>query len=307
MKKVLLSLALIALFASCNTTKPEVVIPQNEDLHVSITTSVKPLTRTTINKENVAFTNGDKVGVFETTTNVATAVDWTYNGSVWTPGTPMYWKDKTTAHNFYAFYPYFAANDANAVQMPALAAQTGDVAGLALCDFLYATPVMNKTYASSVDLAFKHASALIVLNVKSTASAEGGEFTSFTLGKDASNIATQYAYDITIPALVTTGATAVNTLTVTPAAGATLSGAGSTYYVVVNDQTPDGLELNMTFTKGGMAYSVKGILEVPDAAEKFVAGSVYSYNVTVDMTAVSLGNLSIGSWTPVDGGDIVAN
>ena len=62
-----------------------------------------PSSRTNMNGSNASFTTNDQIGVFETLTN-RNNVLYTYGTPNWTTTTPMYSKNSTSQHKFYAYY-----------------------------------------------------------------------------------------------------------------------------------------------------------------------------------------------------------
>lgn len=305
MKKLLVSLVILAAIAGCKRES------HSEELIITMSTSIAG-SRTTITGDVVAFANNDKIGLFETLHNGADAKEWTYtlSNTSWTSATDMYWKDKTSNHSFYAFYPYAASSDYTSIAMPALKSQAGDIASLSTCDFLYAEPVVNKTFttagvtAGKVNLNFKHASALIVLNVKSTAVVADATFTEFTLTKE--DIATGKTINLS-NSTATIGTPAENVISVSPSPAKTLTTTATPYYVVVNDKTATGIVFGIDFSKDSVNYAATGTLEVPDSKTEFSASTKYTYNITVDQNVVSVGDVVIEPWTPVVGGDVEAN
>ena len=120
MKKLLLFAATIGALFACSK---EEITPADEQ-KIPINISIGHSTRA----NDVAFEDNDEVGIFvvnyteETPGALAASgnqVDnakFTYSESVWTPDSPIYWKDKSTAADFYAYYPY--AESANTAAHP---------------------------------------------------------------------------------------------------------------------------------------------------------------------------------------------
>ncbi len=121
-------------------------------------------TRTGMTGSKASFVSGDAVGLFETTGGQAN-VPYTYNGTAWTASAPALWRDGTSVHTFYAYYPYKTGNSGTKVPVPVLASQTIGTTPSAAADFLAAGP-LSQTRSAGVGLTFTHAFALIQLNVK---------------------------------------------------------------------------------------------------------------------------------------------
>ncbi|MBQ5704324.1 MAG: fimbrillin family protein, partial [Alistipes sp.] len=112
MKKFLALVATTSLMLSCSQ---EDIVPTIEQIPINI--SVGQQTRA----NDDAFENGDEVGIYvvnysgETAGTLAASgnqvdnAQFTYDGSKWSPENSIYWKDSSTAADFYAYYPYSAS------------------------------------------------------------------------------------------------------------------------------------------------------------------------------------------------------
>lgn len=118
---------------------------------------------------SLVFSSGDNIGVF---VNDRVADKWTKgNDENWTstPST-IYWPDKVSNHDFYAFYPHQEALSKTSVPMPSLAGQTGTMESLSKCDFMVATT--KQSYGtngivsfSGTNNCFKHVSSLVAITI----------------------------------------------------------------------------------------------------------------------------------------------
>lgn len=130
-----------------------------------------PETRTSYpaNGSTASFASGDNIGVTETATTKGN-IRYTYNGTLWNTSTNMYWKDGTTTHTFYAYYPYNAASTANTAVIPLLNNQVVTTVPDASSDLLVSGPKTQKrndpTNGTNVPLTFTHAFSLLQFNVK---------------------------------------------------------------------------------------------------------------------------------------------
>lgn len=317
--KLLLSLSLAAItLVGCNNALNDQNEPSKDELLMGrIKASVSSSnSKTTLTDNDVKFAAGDKLGLFEVTNNGTSARLWTAtdNNSVieWNTADKMYWKDKTSNHTFFAYSPCdVAATDHTAVAMPALSAQVGDAASLTAYDFLYSVE-KTATYGTngSIDLAFKHANALLQLDIKASAATNNATYPSFTLTSDGiANTSTITLVD----GVSTISATNVPTITVTPATAATLSTTSTTYYAVINDKTKDVIKFSINFTIDNNTYTASGELTNTDTDpadpqdKSFEKGKKYKYTITVDRNKIVIVSATITPWTSVDGGDVAAN
>lgn len=123
--------------------------------------------RTSMSGSTASFVNGDKIGVFETLTG-RNNVAFTYNGSSWSTTTPMYWKDGTSTHTFYTYYPYNASNQGTSAALPILNQQTVSTIPDATCDMLVTSSAktQSRSVGTSVAFTMKHAFALLRFDIK---------------------------------------------------------------------------------------------------------------------------------------------
>lgn len=106
--------------------------PDSEDkIEISINPSIS------VRATEYGFETNDKIGLFVVNYNGSTPgnllnsgnhVDnmrFTYSG-VWTPDSPIYWKDKTTHADFYLYYPYSAVSNTTAYPFTVKADQSAE-------------------------------------------------------------------------------------------------------------------------------------------------------------------------------------
>ncbi len=149
------------LLAACQgqdvpTVTDEEKLPMSVQAEIENSSSANARTSTT-DGGAVSFVAGDKIGLF--VPDQIYPVVWTYSGSGWTPGKTVYWKDKTSTYDFYAYYPCsgdVSAVTASAVPMPDLSAQTGTLEKLGDYDFLVATQDCSYGTTGAVSFTGEH-------------------------------------------------------------------------------------------------------------------------------------------------------
>ena len=169
MKKLLLFAATIGLLFACSK---EEITPADEQ-KIPINISVGQSTRA----NDTAFAANDEVGIFvvnytqETPGALAASgnqVDnakFTYNGSAWTPDAPIYWKDKSTAADFYAYYPY--AESANTAAHPfSVKADQSLEEDFWASDFLWGKATNVAPSPNPISITTNHSLSRILVEVK---------------------------------------------------------------------------------------------------------------------------------------------
>lgn len=126
-------------------------------------------TRTGMTGSTAAFVAGDKIGVSEALTGRQNVL-YTFSGTSWSAAATMYWRNATSAHTFYAYYPYQANSSGTSAVLPLLSDQTVSASTPvpdATCDMLVAGPkTQSRAAGGSVALTFTHAFSLLQFNIR---------------------------------------------------------------------------------------------------------------------------------------------
>ena len=168
MKKLFLLIATASLMFSCSQDE---VIPEIEKLPINISMGVQ--TRA----NDSTYENGDEVGIYVVNYDGSTAgtlaasgnqVDnmrFEYNDGSWTPDETIYWKDKNTAADFYAYYPYSASANISAHPFSVKADQS-DEEDFWVSDFLWGKATKISPTSSAVPIVTNHSLSRILVDIK---------------------------------------------------------------------------------------------------------------------------------------------
>lgn len=157
MKKSILYIvvATIAALASCQKETSDLV--QNEE-KLPIQLSLSLQTKAT----DAGYENGDKIGIYVSYEAALAAngnyVDnkgFTMTNGVWTPDEDIYWADKTSAADFYCYYPYGTPVDATAYNFSVKSDQS-TLASYSASDFLWGRKVGAKPGEGAVAIRTAH-------------------------------------------------------------------------------------------------------------------------------------------------------
>lgn len=132
-------------------------------------------TRTSISTGAVtSFISGDQIGITETLTG-RNNVRFSYNSSTWSSTTPMYWKNGTSIHTFYAYYPYNATSMGTTIAIPNLSTQKTTTRPDSICDLLQTgAKTQVRSTGTNVPLTFRHGFALLQFNMNNGILGLGG-------------------------------------------------------------------------------------------------------------------------------------
>ena len=167
MKKIFALVATASLLFSCS----QEVAPEFEKLPINI--SVGQQTRA----NDSTFENEDEVGIYVVNYDGSTAgtltatgnqVDnerFTYNNGAWTPDETIYWKDQSTAADFYAYYPYSESVDIAAHPFAVMADQSA-ADNFWASDFLWGKAANVTPTSTAVPVVTNHSLSRIIVNVK---------------------------------------------------------------------------------------------------------------------------------------------
>lgn len=169
MKKLFALASMATLMFSCSENFGET--PFEEKLPINISVDVQTRANDT------TFESGDAVGIYvvnyDGTTagtlkaegNQADNAEFTYNGGGWNSDEPIYWKDKNTSADFYAYYPYSASVNIDA-QPFAVQADQSNEANFWASDFLWGKSTKVAPTSNAVNIETNHVLSRIVLEVK---------------------------------------------------------------------------------------------------------------------------------------------
>ena len=256
--------------------KPTVRIP------IDISTTITRATET-------AFENGDQIGLFVVNRNAdgtqvalqpaGNHVDnmlYTYS-DVWTPATPVYWKDDRTCADFYMYYPY--RNTVSSVSaMPFdVAADQSSASAYKAADLLVGSTLNVAPKKQAVGIVAKHVMSQVEIVLKA-----GNGFTSASLASAKvalrlNDMKTSATVDLSTAAVTATGT----------ASSLTPYKDGGTYRAIV---VPQKVEMGnlITVTVDGTDYNLK-------KAFTFTAGKRHTFTVTLAKTGSGI-DVSIGAW-----------
>lgn len=168
MKKFLALVATTSLMLSCSQ---EDIVPTIEQIPINI--SVGQQTRA----NDDAFENGDEIGIYvvnysgETAGTLAASgnqvdnAQFTYDGSKWSPENSIYWKDSSTAADFYAYYPYSASPNISAHPF-SVATDQSEEADFWASDFLWGKTTKVLPTPNAVAIQTNHSLSRILLAIE---------------------------------------------------------------------------------------------------------------------------------------------
>lgn len=303
MKRFLIFISFAALLAACDKDDcNDGTVPDSNQISINaIMENITPQTRTTDDGTNASWVTSDVVGLFCAQSNPAASnLQFTYNGTAWTPASSIFWHDFSTVHKFYAYAPYAGGNTVTAVAIPVINSQTGTI-----------NPAHNLLFSNNLDaginkgsnsgsapLIFKHALSLVQLNITIDNSVPSGtKLTSAVISGQAADAIATTAAGATLNVVtgaITGGSATGNVITVQPASAPTLSSTAVTLNVLLlpSTSTPS-LVINSLFpdtTTGNASVAMGSNLT-------FVQATKYTYTVTVSRSAITITNMTITPWT----------
>ena len=279
MKKFFALASLATLMFSC----AEIDNPTNEKFPINIAVNVQTRANDT------SFESGDAVGIYVVNYNGSTAgtlaaegnqadnAEFIYNGGGWNSDEPIYWKDKNTSADFYAYYPYSETVNIEA-QPFAVQTDQSNEDNFWASDFLWGKSTKVAPTSCAVAIQTGHALSRIIVEVK-----PGNGFTT-----EAWAAATKSVKICSVKTDATINlATGVATATgdngeITPLATST------NYKAMIIPQTvADDSKL--------IAVTVDGTEYVYRTGYTFKANTQHNFSIVVNKNEGSI-NVSIGEW-----------
>ena len=253
-----------------------------ERMPIDISTSITRATET-------AFESGDQIGLFVVNRNadgtlaalqpVGNHVDnmlYTYS-DVWTPATPVYWKDDRTCADFYMYYPY--RNTVSSVSaMPFdVAADQSTASAYKAADLLVGSTLNVAPKKQAVGIVAKHVMSQVEIVLKAGNGFTNASLASAEVSLRLNDMKTSATVDLSTAAVTATGT----------ASSLTPYKDGGTYRAIV---VPQKVEMGnlITVSVDGTDYNLK-------KAFTFTAGKRHTFTVTLAKTGSGI-DVSIGAW-----------
>lgn len=253
-----------------------------ERMPIDISTSITRATET-------AFESGDQIGLFVVNRNadgtlaalqpVGNHVDnmlYTYS-DVWTPATPVYWKDDRTCADFYMYYPY--RNTVSSVSaMPFdVAADQSTASAYKAADLLVGSTLNVAPKKQAVGIVAKHVMSQVEIVLKAGNGFTDASLASAEVSLRLNDMKTSATVDLSTAAVTATGT----------ASSLTPYKDGGTYRAIV---VPQKVEMGnlITVSVDGTDYNLK-------KAFTFTAGKRHTFTVTLAKTGSGI-DVSIGAW-----------
>lgn len=253
-----------------------------ERMPIDISTSITRATET-------AFESGDQIGLFVVNRNadgtlaalqpVGNHVDnmlYTYS-DVWTPATPVYWKDDRTCADFYMYYPY--RNTVSSVSaMPFdVAADQSTASAYKAADLLVGSTLNVAPKKQAVGIVAKHVMSQVEIVLKAGNGFTDASLASAEVSLRLNDMKTSATVDLSTAAVTATGT----------ASSLTPYKDGGTYRAIV---VPQKVEIGnlITVTVDGTDYNLK-------KAFTFTSGKRHTFTVTLAKTGSGI-DVSIGAW-----------
>lgn len=234
------------------------------------------------------FQSGDKVGLYvvnrpgelASSGNHADNVEFTFSNSSWASKTQLYWKDQSTAADFYCYYPYSASvSDVTSYGISVSKDQSSD-ASYAASDFLWGKRENVSPTADPVQLTVNHLTSRLKVVLKA-----GTGYTD----SDVSSAA------VSITGVKTSGKVNLKNGSVSVEGDAAEivphSEGGGTYKALVLPQSISASPL-VKVTMGDRQF-------VLDTTIAFVSGKEHTCTITVNRASEGI-NISIGNWETDD-------
>lgn len=245
------------------------------------------------------FNSGDAIGMMVGKND--SFVKWNYNGTVWSPeGNAIYWTDRETKCDFYAFCPYVENASFADVPMPKLASQNGTMDWVSQNDFLVAKT--NQNYGDdgivefTGDNAFSHVYSMVILTTKGVGDLASAALNKISLLGTDLVTASSYSFQDNSVHLSDTKA---NELSVT-LSNSTMGTGDKTFYFLLNAETVNlsAVTLSVHYTVGGVKYKAERIGINKSEDDKFLGGYQYAYNISVVDNTLKISGESIRPWEP---------
>ena len=286
MKKLFTLVALAVMMFSC--TKNDEATQNAEKLPINI--SVGQQTRA----NDTDFENGDEVGIYVVNYNGSTAgtlaasgnqvdnVQFVYDGSKWTPEESIYWKDKNTAADFYAYYPYSASANSSAHPFSVQANQS-TIEAVRASDFLWGKTANVSPTPNAVSIQTNHSLSRIIVNIKPGEGFTAESWAAATKSVMICNVKTSATIDLSTGVASATG----NAGEVIPL-GPSETGTTISYLAMIVPQVVADNSKLVVITVDGTDYVYR-------KGYTFSPNTIHKFTITVNKSGSNV-DVTIGEW-----------
>ncbi len=293
MKKLFILAIAICTLLSCSKGN---LISHIEKIPINI--SVGQQTRA----NDTTYENGDEVGIYVVNYEGSTAgsleeegnqVDnmrFEYNGGAWTPDASIYWKDKSTSADFYAYYPYNASANVSAHSFSVQADQSTEDAFWA-SDFLWGKTTKVSPTKNAVPIETNHSLSRILVDIKPGNGFTAESWVAATKSVKICDVKTSATIDLSTGIATATG----NNGEIIPLAAAKTGTTLSYKAMMIPQVVADNSKL--------IVVTVDGVDYVYRKGFTFKANTQHKFTITVNKSGSSV-DVTIGEWTTEETPDV---
>lgn len=281
MKKIFTLVSLTTLLFSCSENIGET--PFEEKLPINISVDVQTRANDT------TFESGDAVGIYvvnyDGTTvgdlkaegNQADNAEFTYDGGVWNSDEPIYWKDKNTSADFYAYYPYSASVNI-AAQPFVVQADQSNAVNFWASDFLWGKSIKVSPTSKVVNIQTNHILSRIIVEIKPGSGFTSASWAAANKSVKICDIKTNATINLATGVATATG----NNGEIIPLA------TSSNYKAMIVPQTVADDSKLVVVTVDGTEYVYR-------TGYTFKANTQHNFSIVVNKNESSV-NVTIGEW-----------
>lgn len=333
MKHVLLSAAVLSalLFTACSSEDPSGSQTPDTSGILKISANLDVTTGGVAKRSlaPTAFENAATIGIFiDGTGYTPSASTFTYNGTTWGTGTPIYLTGNTaTVYGYYpsSLGPTTATKTVPVTVSTTLSENAFSATSNSQIDYMYAVKTGETTQATvtkaagSAELTFKHAMAQLTFVINKGSNFGGtGKLTNITLTKNDTYTFPSGEGTMSLTNGAITTETPTQTLSLTNATGVVINAYNitpsatpiATVLVAPTDISTNGTTsgtgiVRLAVTIDGIVYEMTAATYLPvTTIARWEAGKNYTYTVTVGGGELSITSVAIAAWDPITGGSI---
>ena len=290
MKKYFILAAAALSFAACSNNESDNQV-QNPDNVIRLNASVGEITRAATAIQSQAFDEDALINIEVTPSATNTTISKVYKAGAavgyvnsLTPNgseTPFTWPATGTVA-IKAFYPSTVTSNGTTFSVET---DQSDATNYKASDLMYATPIAAQAkQAGAVGLTFNHALTKIIVNLTAGTGVEESDIAACTVTLSAKKTAAITS------GVAGTASTASDAATITAGLGANNAA------IIVPQEYAANADFITVTTAGNHSKTFQ-----LSAEKSFEAGKVYTYNLTVNMSEITLQSTTITDWEKGNG------
>ncbi|MBR5812444.1 MAG: fimbrillin family protein [Alistipes sp.] len=288
MRKFLLFAAMACTLLSCSESQESITNVEKLPINISVNQQTRANDEVFETGDNIGIYvvnyNGSTAGTLAATGNQADNSQFTYDGSKWSPENSIYWKDNTTATDFYAYYPYSSSISSITAYPFSVKSNQSDNDDFWASDFLWGKATKISPTPNPVSIQTSHSLSRILIDIKPGTGFTETSWNTATKSIKICEVKTSATINLSTGVATASG----NSGEIIPLA-ASETGTTLSYKAMMIPQVVEDNTKLVVVTVDGTDYVYR-------KGYTFSPNTIHKFTITVNKNGSNV-NVSIGEWS----------